>query len=289
MRSRGVLILAGMLAVVLAVGGVAAFTLSRRSPGSPELVSRDYFAAWRSGSLNGMAELVADPPHDFVEQHRALSRGLTVVSVGLAPGPLVPRSPDRAHQEFTVTRNLGGRLTWTFRSTLELGLVKDRWRILWRPATLHPALTGPAVWTLAETEAAPAAFTDRKGRALPDTGLLQPYIAALSENFGDTENDTSGRAVDVVEGGGGPPRRLAVFGAEGAERIRTTLDRGVQDAAEKTISGGTAALVAVRPSTGEVLAVADRLGGSNAFLGSYPPGSSFKVISGGRRGWSPPS
>ncbi|MEU6036030.1 penicillin-binding transpeptidase domain-containing protein [Actinomadura sp. NPDC047616] len=279
MRARGVLVLAGVLAVVLAAGVVSAYRLSRRSPGSPEQVSRDYFAAWRNGSLTSMAELVADPPDDFAEQHRALSQGLLVYSIRLTPAPLVRPStaPDRARQEFTVTRNLGSRVTWTYRSTLELGLMKGRWRVLWSPATLHPALTGPATWKLTETETAPVTFADRSGRALPDAGLLQPYIAALSESFGNTGADTMGWAVEVTAGGR-PPQRLAVLGADPAERIKTTLDRRIQAAAEETISDGTAALVAVRPSTGEVLAVADRLGGRNAFLGSYPPGSSFKVV-----------
>ncbi|XVQ06338.1 penicillin-binding transpeptidase domain-containing protein [Spirillospora sp. CA-255316] len=280
MRSRGVFVLAVLLVIVLATGGAAAVTFPWRDPGTPEQISRDYFAAWRSGSLDRMAELVAEPPDDFAEQHRALSRGLRVYSVALAPGPLVRHAADRnrARQEFGITRNLAGRATWTYRSTLELGLVNDRWRVLWSPATLHPSVTGFGVWTLTETKAAPATITDRKGRALPDSGSLQPYIAALSEDYGDTESDTSGWVVEITEARRAP-QRLAVLGADPSERVRTTLDPRIQAAAEKAISGETAAaLVAVRPPTGEVLAVADRLGGRSAFLGAYPPGSTFKVV-----------
>ena len=60
----------------------------------------------------------------------------------------------------------------------------------------------------------------------------------------------------------------------------------MQDAAEAALAAATkpAGLVAVRPSTGEILAVAN--GGPNAagydraLLGQYPPGSTFKVASG---------
>jgi cell division protein FtsI/penicillin-binding protein 2 len=68
--------------------------------------------------------------------------------------------------------------------------------------------------------------------------------------------------------------------------VMTTLDPRVQDAAEAALAAATkpAALVAVRPSTGDVVAVAN--GGPNAagydraLLGQYPPGSTFKVVSG---------
>ena len=66
--------------------------------------------------------------------------------------------------------------------------------------------------------------------------------------------------------------------------LRTTLDLRVQTAAEAALAGldGNAALVAVQPSTGEVLAVANRPADSaydRALRGLYPPGSTFKVVS----------
>ena len=67
-------------------------------------------------------------------------------------------------------------------------------------------------------------------------------------------------------------------------RLRTTLDRRVQAAAESALGRrpGKAALVAVQPSSGDILAVANRPT-SDAFdrglEGRYPPGSTFKVVS----------
>jgi cell division protein FtsI/penicillin-binding protein 2 len=66
--------------------------------------------------------------------------------------------------------------------------------------------------------------------------------------------------------------------------LRTTLDRDVQAAAEEALGDrtGNAALVAVQPSTGDVLAVANRPAASaydRALEGRYPPGSTFKVVS----------
>jgi cell division protein FtsI/penicillin-binding protein 2 len=66
--------------------------------------------------------------------------------------------------------------------------------------------------------------------------------------------------------------------------LRTTLDSRVQAAAEAALgeSGDEAALVAVAPGSGDVLAVANRPVDSSfnrALAGRYPPGSTFKVVS----------
>jgi cell division protein FtsI/penicillin-binding protein 2 len=71
--------------------------------------------------------------------------------------------------------------------------------------------------------------------------------------------------------------------ARDGRSLRTTLDLDAQRAAEAALAGGgrNAALVALQPSTGDVLAVANRPAGSSlnrAFTGLYPPGSTFKVV-----------
>ena len=66
--------------------------------------------------------------------------------------------------------------------------------------------------------------------------------------------------------------------------VRTTLDPKVQLAAEESLAttNQVSSIVAVRPSTGEILAVANGPTGAGdnlAFTGQYPPGSGFKVVS----------
>jgi cell division protein FtsI/penicillin-binding protein 2 len=68
-----------------------------------------------------------------------------------------------------------------------------------------------------------------------------------------------------------------------ARPLRTTLDLPVQAAAEDALAPvkGNAALVAVQPSTGDILAVANRPADSTydrALTGLYAPGSTFKVV-----------
>lgn len=83
------------------------------------------------------------------------------------------------------------------------------------------------------------------------------------------------------------PVVLHRFPAPNPPPLRTTLDSGVQKAAEAAlakVTGKAAALVAVDAATGEVRASASRdaSGGATsfhrAFVGRYPPGSTFKVV-----------
>lgn len=105
---------------------------------------------------------------------------------------------------------------------------------------------------------------------------------------------TADRAI-VIRGRDGAPRRtLQRAAGERAADVTTTLDADLQAAAEQALDEALgseeettdedatrAALVAVEPSTGDVLAVANRPiddSFNRAFDGQYPPGSTFKVV-----------
>ena len=77
-------------------------------------------------------------------------------------------------------------------------------------------------------------------------------------------------------------KTLASKGGKGGRSLRTRLDLAVQTAAEKALDGvKKGALAVVQPSTGDVLAVANRPADDfdRALQGRYPPGSTFKVVS----------
>jgi cell division protein FtsI/penicillin-binding protein 2 len=71
-------------------------------------------------------------------------------------------------------------------------------------------------------------------------------------------------------------------GGDSGAPVRTTLDMAVQQAAEAALDdlGRAGSIVAVRPSTGEVLAAADwpADGFGRSFQGQLAPGSTFKVV-----------
>ena len=83
---------------------------------------------------------------------------------------------------------------------------------------------------------------------------------------------------------GDPVRTLHEIPGEKPRALRTTLSREAQDAAERALADqrAEAAIVALQPSTGDILAVANRPVDSTfnrALAGAYAPGSTFKVIS----------
>jgi cell division protein FtsI/penicillin-binding protein 2 len=89
--------------------------------------------------------------------------------------------------------------------------------------------------------------------------------------------------VDVQNAGGVPVTRLASFPGHPGQAVSTSLDPRVQRAAEAALATSRhpdVAMVAMRASTGQVLAIAsDPVSGyDTALQGAYPPGSTFKVL-----------
>lgn len=72
-----------------------------------------------------------------------------------------------------------------------------------------------------------------------------------------------------------------------APSVSITLDRNVQNAAQHAVDtrGGKAMIVVIKPSTGEILAIAQNAGadadGPIATTGLFPPGSTFKMVTAG--------
>jgi cell division protein FtsI/penicillin-binding protein 2 len=82
---------------------------------------------------------------------------------------------------------------------------------------------------------------------------------------------------------GDDSRELISFEGAEADPLTTTLDIELQNRADKVLAGvdGTASIVAIRPSTGGILAAANTESSAifaNATDGQYAPGSTFKVV-----------
>ncbi|PYG01947.1 Cell division protein FtsI/penicillin-binding protein 2 [Georgenia satyanarayanai] len=118
-------------------------------------------------------------------------------------------------------------------------------------------------------------------RAGDEVGL-SGLQAAFEEQLRGTP-DIEVAAVDAADA------RRTLFEAEGTapEDLRLTLDVDVQQAAEEILyssedtESSASAVVALRPSTGEVLAAANGPGNEGlnaATAGQYAPGSTFKVV-----------
>lgn len=116
-----------------------------------------------------------------------------------------------------------------------------------------------------------------------DTDLVG--ASGLQAAYEEQLAGTPGGSVALVDRRSGEQQRLLwrTQPVDG-EPLRTTLDYRFQDAAERAIAGQrkTTVLVAVDARTGEVLADANGpevTSYNTGFVGQYPPGSTFKVVS----------
>ena len=108
-------------------------------------------------------------------------------------------------------------------------------------------------------------------------------LSGLEARYDERLRGTPGATVEVVDAKG-EGRQVFSVDPQPGEPLATTLDLGLQNDAERVLAGvrPASALVAVRPSTGDVLAAASGAGGgglSTATVGQYAPGSTFKVVS----------
>ena len=108
-------------------------------------------------------------------------------------------------------------------------------------------------------------------------------LSGLEARYDEQLRGTPGVRVDAVNQEG-TRRRLFEVDPVAGRPLETTLDTRLQRAAENALSDvrPASALVAIRPSTGDLLAVASGPGSkgySTATVGHYAPGSTFKVVS----------
>ncbi len=109
-------------------------------------------------------------------------------------------------------------------------------------------------------------------------------VSGLQERYDEQLAGTASAAVVIAdrESGAALETLYEREGGEPGEPVTTTIDPAAQRAAEAALenAGREGAIVAVRPSTGEVLAAADWPvdGFARSLTGQLAPGSTFKVV-----------
>jgi hypothetical protein len=286
-RRNALVITAGaVLVVVITVLGVMqvlpddvadAGTRTEEPPKTAAEVSGEFLAAFASGDA-AAAGVLTDAPDDATAQLTAVRRSLSPTAV-TASGDVLAGSAQR----FTVTWSFGQERTWTYESTL--GLVEDgkTWRVHWDPALVHPKLAAGHTLSLRDQVWQPAVL-DRDGAPLLEwtpTGttaaeqatapLLLPGMGRVTEQgaWYVALTDAAGKDVAVLYGTKKPA-------------ATSTVSRPVQRAAQAAVDsqGMASVLVAIQPSTGDILAVAQNSAAGStpvALQGLFPPGSTFKI------------
>ena len=118
-----------------------------------------------------------------------------------------------------------------------------------------------------------------------DPNFAPDIMARIGEEVRTDLEGDAGWKVAIVNENGNELEDVERHDATPSPSITVSLSHKVQTAAEKAlepINGQKAMIVAVRPSTGEILAVAQTKAadedGNTAMMGQYPPGSTFKIV-----------
>jgi cell division protein FtsI/penicillin-binding protein 2 len=142
--------------------------------------------------------------------------------------------------------------------------------------SIAPAVTG-SVGTETSAVLRQQGVPYRPGSTVGLSGLQAAYQGTLAGSAA-TEvllENASGHVVSVL-------RR---WPGGRATAVRTTIDSGVQVAADQALAGlpESAAIVAIQPGTGRILAVAQHQAGGmpavSALAGQYQPGQAFTIVS----------
>ncbi len=148
------------------------------------------------------------------------------------------------------------------------------------PITLRAGDIAPIQEALAAT---PGVTLAPQTRLLTtDKSLSAPTLSGLNELWQQRADEAAGWAVHAQTPQG--TERVAGQDPRPAADITTTLDINLQHAAEAALApiAQPAAVVALQPSTGKVVAVAQNEAadaqGPIALTGLYPPGSTFKTV-----------
>ncbi|MEU5594595.1 penicillin-binding transpeptidase domain-containing protein [Streptomyces sp. NPDC020298] len=157
----------------------------------------------------------------------------------------------------------------------------------WHASVVHPDLKDGDTLVTGESGTPPVKALDRDGGELtaakyPSLGTV---LDGLREKFGKVAGGRAGVELRVARGKASTKAKLSdktlVELSKGTPgTVKTTLDPAFQAAAEQQVGKQKrASVVAMRPSTGEILAVANTDHGWNtAFQGSLAPGSTMKIV-----------
>ncbi|MEU7020598.1 penicillin-binding transpeptidase domain-containing protein [Streptomyces sp. NPDC046203] len=164
-----------------------------------------------------------------------------------------------------------------------------KWQVEFNTSMINPAMVPGQTLALKSQER--AAILDANGeelRAGSVVGVVDPKsgkgVSGLEGRYDKQLSGGAGHAKSVVvvdRNSGSVVKNLTGKGEAKGTPVRTTIDPRVQEAAAAALEGveKNAAIVAIDPSNGHILAAANRPGGMNRALeGRYPPGSTFKVV-----------
>ncbi|MGA5284527.1 penicillin-binding protein [Actinospica acidiphila] len=266
-------------------GGSSAADTPRSGPPDEDEVretTEAFLGAWEKGRATQAASYTNNA-QDAGALLAAYGEEARIGRVDITPG-----TPRGATVPFTVKATVSADgaskpLRYTSTLTVVRGQTTGRALVDWEPSVVHPDLKDGDTLVTGESAQPPIEAVDRDGTVLTREKYpsLGPVLDTLRQKYGDKAGGSPAVELSIRHATDEADTPLLTLAEGEPGKLRTTLSAGVQAAAEKAVKDfPESSVVALKPSTGEVLAVANNRGdGFNAaFQGQVAPGSTMKII-----------
>ncbi|MFJ7903435.1 penicillin-binding transpeptidase domain-containing protein [Streptomyces sp. NPDC096198] len=246
-----------------------------------------FLTSWQHGDA-ARAAAATDDSSAAAQLLTGYRKDAHLTGVTLTPGTASGASVPFSVKATVSYRGLSKPLAYATKLTVVRRAGDGEPRVRWQPSVVHPDLTAGDRLVTGEAGTPPVRALDRDGAELtaakyPSLGTV---LDGLREKYGKQAGGKAGIELRIVRGAAAkgaqktPDKTLVTLSEGTPGTVRTTLDPALQAKAEQQVDGRSrASVVAVRPSTGEILAVANSGHGFNvAFQGSLAPGSTMKIV-----------
>ncbi|MFF0082505.1 penicillin-binding transpeptidase domain-containing protein [Streptomyces canus] len=244
--------------------------------------SKDFFAAWEKGDAASAAAFTNNgtAAEVLLAAYGADAHiGDVDITPGKATGATVPYS-------VKATVSYDGKskpLAYKSKLTVVRGVTTGKALVDWQPSLVYPKLQRDDRLVTGESANPSIEAVARDGSVLTKEKYpsLGPVLDALREKYGAEAGGTPGIELVIKHPDQTPDTSLLTLAEGKAGKLETTISASAQAAAEKAVKlYGQSSVVAVKPTTGEVLAVANNRTDSfnAAFEGTKAPGSTMKII-----------
>lgn len=251
-----------------------------------QTASTRFLTAWQQGQVS-KAAAGTDDATAAAALLTSYTKDAHLTGVTLTPGT---RTGDKVPFSVKATVSYKGvskPLTYDSALTVVRNKADGKPLVDWHASLVHPDLKDGDTLVTGAAGTPPVKALDRDGEELTTAEYpsLGPVLDGLREKYGKIAGGKAGVELRVVRGKASEKAKLSdktllalTEGTPGT--VRTTLSPALQAAAEQQVAKKPrASAVVVRPSTGEILAVANTSHGFNtAFQGSLAPGSTMKIV-----------
>jgi hypothetical protein len=262
-----------------------------------EQVATAFLTAWQEGDLTKAAKYTDQPAAAAAAlgaYAKDLSLGQFAASAGTvtdAPGSTAAKP--RESVGFAVSASVAAgsgkgavRGTWKYHSSLVAYQQANSsvWFVAWQPDVVAPNLTTSTHLAAVQVPPTVSMVTDASGQNLTQYGDpgLNTIAGLLKASAPASEGAVPGLDVEIQTSAGKPVAntQAPLIAPGNYPTLSTTINAKAESAARKAVATHQgSAMVAIQPSTGQILAIANNAAQNDfALTAAVAPGSTMKVI-----------